>query len=84
MHDGGGGGHIGGGHMGGHVGGHVGGHAVNPAHHHHGSDGSPGVVPGYISSDGLRRRGSPAVQRVVPAIAVIGVIVILFIVLLVV
>ena len=90
MHDGGGGG-FGGGHMGGHVGGHVGGHAgghpVNPAHHHQhaqaGTNGPTDMSPGYLAATGLRGRGGPGFQRVAPALGVIGIIVILFVVLLV-
>ncbi len=86
MHDGGGGG-FGGGHMGGHVGGHVGGHPVNPAHHHQqtqaGTNGPTDTSPGYLAATGLRGRGGPGLQRVAPALWVIGIIVIVFVVLLV-
>jgi hypothetical protein len=79
MHDGGGGGHVGGGHMGGHVGGHTG----TPAgQHHHGSHGSPSTIP--VGSDhipGMTRsvRNNPAVagSRLVPALALIAFLVIL-------
>jgi hypothetical protein len=73
--------------MGGHMGGQVGGHAVNPSHHHHhpasGAPGTNAPNPGNLS-DRARFPGIPAsVRRFGPAIAVLGPVILIIVLLIV-